>query len=121
MKQKIRALISKIKSVIARRRFAFFIASMIFVATILVSVSMYVYYSSGAYSLDLSRPEYKERRSEIKKDSNKNDVFDESGEITDSVLDDFLVQFRSEEKQIKDTKAFQGEVLSDEELGISEK
>ena len=48
-------------------KFAVFIGSTILVSVLLVSISMFVYYQSDAYRLDLSRPEYTSRRSEISK------------------------------------------------------
>ena len=46
-------------------KFAVFIGSTILVSVLLVSISMFVYYQSDAYRLDLSRPEYTSRRSKI--------------------------------------------------------
>ena len=84
-------------------KFAVFIGSTILVSVLLVSISMFVYYQSDAYRLDLSRPEYTARRSEISK-----------------TIKEFLKLYDDEAKGIAKTKAFSNDVLSDKELlGIS--
>lgn len=111
-----RAIVEKIK----HHQLQVFIALTIIVSIILVLISMRMYYSAGAYKLDLSRPEYVQIRSQIEKDPKDNNKFDEQGPISKGVLDDFLKRYRAEEESITDSKSFEGDALSDEWIGLSE-
>ena len=58
-------------------RLQLFVALAISVSVILVIISMGLYYSSNAYKLDLSRPEYIQVRSQIEKDPKDSSGFSE--------------------------------------------
>ena len=71
-------------------KFAVFIGSTILVSILLVSISMFVYYQSDAYRLDLSRPEYTSRRSEISKNlEDKSKDFDAQGPVNEQTIKEF--------------------------------
>ena len=98
-------------------KFAVFIGSTILVSIFLVSISMFVYYQSDAYRLDLSRPEYTSRRSEISKNlEDKSKDFDAQGSVNEQTIKEFLKLYDDEAKGIAKTKAFSNDVLSDKEL-----
>ena len=54
---------------IARHRFLAMIGGVVVVALIMTSISMTLYVTSGASSLDLSRPGYVQARSQVKDDT----------------------------------------------------
>lgn len=96
-----------------------FLMMTIAMAAILVAVSMNIYYTSNAFRLDLSRPEYKQVRSQIAKESKADSLYPAQGSIDKDSLDDFLGRYRQEEAKIVDAKAYQVDTLSDEQLGLS--
>lgn len=104
---------------IERRRLMVFVVAAILVASLLVTISMNIYYTSDAFRLDLSRPAYESRRSEINQDSKeKNNTFDAQGPVNRKVLDEFLTMYDDESKGALQRNAFSSEVLGDKELGI---
>ena len=108
-----------VRQFVEQHRFGVFIGGVISLAIVLVVISMWLYYSSDAFRLDLSRPEYMELRSEITKGSETKDAFEAQGAIDDEVLDDFLRRYKVEASKALDAKAFSNDVLSDEQLGIA--
>lgn len=112
----------KIKDIIRKYKLPVFLIVAILLAGILVGTSVRMYYVSGAAQLDLSRPEYVSVRSQIDKNATKktSDLFDTQGEVTDTVLEEFLVDYRIQSSKALDSGAFSNEVLSDEALGISQ-
>lgn len=103
---------------IKRFKFQVFLGSVIAISLVLVNISMNLYYSTNAYQLDLSRPEYVKVRSQIEKDPKDEDSFSEQGPVNQETLEDFLNRFQAEERKAIDSKAFQNDVLGDEQLGI---
>lgn len=110
--------IEHLQKFVNKHRFSVFITGVVSLAVFLVLISMKIYYSSDAFRLDLSRPEYMELRSEINKGTESKDAFDSQGPIDDQVLDDFLKRYNSESDKVTKTKAFSNDVLSDSQLGI---
>lgn len=108
----------RLLSLVCRYKFLAFLVVAITIAFVLVVISVSVYYKSGAYQLDLSRPEYQSVRSQINKDEKNLRGFDAQGEISDKVLDEFLELYKKEAKQVLKAKAFSNDVLSDEQLGF---
>lgn len=108
----------KLHRLVMRYKLPAFLVAVILVALALVLVSVKIYYNSGAFQLDLSRPEYQSVRSQINKDQKNLKSFDSQGEITDKVLDDFLKLYIEESDKVLQAKAFSNDVLSDEQLGL---
>lgn len=95
------------------------VISVIMVSIVLVSISMYLYYSSDAFRVDLSRPDYVPYRAQIDNSNDHNrDMFEAQGEVTGKVLDDFLQKYKQEEKKANGARVFASDVLSDDQLGI---
>lgn len=95
------------------------VVSVIMVSIVLVSISMYLYYSSDAFRVDLSRPDYVPYRAQIDNSNDHNrDMFEAQGEVTGKVLDDFLQKYKQEEKKADGARVFASDVLSDDQLGI---
>lgn len=113
-----RGVMMQIRQWVLRHRFLAFLITVIGLAVVMVLISMDIYYKSGAFQLDLSRPEYKPVRSQISSDTKTEDTFASQGEITNEVLDDFLTRYKTEASRASDAQAFQNDVLSDEQLGM---
>lgn len=110
----------RIKQLVSRHKIAAALAGIIGVAFALVFISMTIYYRSGAFQLDLSRPEYKSLRSQIDTDTKTTDTFEAQGEINEEVLDDFLARYKDKSARALEAKAFSTDVLSDQQLGLTE-
>lgn len=96
------------------------VLSVIAVSIVLVGISMHLYYSSDAFRVDLSRPDYVPYRAQIDNSNDHNrDMFEAQGEVTGNVLDSFLQKYKQEEKKADGARAFASDVLSDDQLGIS--
>ena len=119
MKPHTQRTVQAARQLIEQHRFGAFITGVIGLAIVLVLISMRLYYSSDAFRLDLSRPEYVELRSEITKGSETKDAFEAQGSVDEVVLDDFLRRYNTEADKVLKAKAFANDVLSDEQLGLS--
>lgn len=108
----------KIKQLISQYKLPAFLVAVIGLAFVLVLISMHVYYVSGTFQLDLSRPEYTPVRAQIEKESKTKQTFDAQGSIDNQVLDDFLTQYKNEADRAVKAQAYSNNVLSDEQLGL---
>ncbi len=109
---------NRVKQWVLRHRLPAFLIGVIALALVLVMISMNAYYASGAYQLDLSRPEYKEVRSQIESTPKSKDAFEAQGDINEEVIDDFLSRYKEQAGRAIEADAFSGDVLSNEQLGI---
>jgi hypothetical protein len=103
-----------------KHSFLLFITSSIAVASVIVTISMAMYNGSGAAQLDLSRPGYKDVRSQIEKNDVDFQTFSASGPISKKVISDFKATYDKQAKKIKVVNAFGGDPLSTDALGISD-
>ena len=101
----------KLSELIHRHKLPAFLVAVVILAGVLVVISVSVYYRSGAYQLDLSRPEYKDVRSQIEKDKKVNDLFDAQGPVDEATLNDFLKQYQEEADKALEADAFGTEPL----------
>ena len=108
----------KFLALVHRHKLPALLVAVVGLAAVLVSVSISVNYSSGAYQLDLSRPEYKGVRSQIERDKKTDDTFDTQGEADAAVIDDFLGRYQQEADKALKADAYGTDVLSNEQLGI---
>lgn len=108
----------QIKDFANRYKLPVFLASSVLLAGVLVAISMVIYYKSGAYQLDLSRPEYQGVRSQIEADQKADDAFAAQGAVDVGVLDDFLDQYQKQADKALAADAYSTDVLSNEQLGI---
>lgn len=109
----------RLKQFIATHKLPVLVVAVIMLSATLVSVSMYLYYSSDAFRLDLSRPDYTQYRDKINTSEGTEHQFASQGSITPAVLDEFLAEYQKEQQKSSGGKAFLNNVLSDEQLGIS--
>lgn len=101
-----------------RHRFGLMIILAIFIASILVAVSMALYNSSGAAQLDLSRPGYNDVRKKVE-NSDGFQNYPNSGVLNTTVVTEFKSLFDQKAKTIESVDAFGGDPLSPNSLGIS--
>ena len=117
---KIKQLGRRIVGLITQYKLPTMVLSVIAVSIVLVGISMHLYYSSDAFRVDLSRPDYVPYRAQIDNSNDHNrDMFEAQGEVTGNVLDSFLQKYKQEEKKADGARAFASDVLSDDQLGIS--
>ena len=108
----------KLKTFLQAHTLPVMVASVIVISSVLVSISMYLYYSSDAFRLDLSRPDYAQYRDKIDVAEGTERHFASQGAITPAALDEFLKEYDEEQKKSGGSKAFANDVLSDDQLGI---
>jgi H+/gluconate symporter-like permease len=108
----------EIAEVIDGHQFGIMVVIAIIVASILVIVSMSLYYSSGTAQLDLSRPGYIDVRDQI---DNSDDLqnYPSSGAITTSVLAEFKLLFDQKVSKIESVDTFGGDPLNPDGLGLT--
>ena len=117
---KFKQLSRRIVGLITQDTLPTMVLSVIAVSIVLVGISMHLYYSSDAFRVDLSRPDYVPYRAQIVNSNDHNrDMFEAQGEVTGNVLDSFLQKYKQEEKKADGARAFASDVLSDDQLGIS--
>lgn len=105
----------------SKRRFLIFVSISILVAFVLVLISMYMYNSSGAAQLDLSRPGYVSVRSQAISDDGDFKNYSSTGTIDQSSITEFKTLYASQAQKTKAVDAFGGDPLSPDALGISTK
>lgn len=103
----------------SHHRFIVLIIGSIVIAFLFLAISLAMYTSTGTAQLDLSRPGYQSVRDQAK--INKEfDSFSATGPVNDSVLGEFEKSYRKQASQTTSVDAFNGEVLSDEALGLDD-
>jgi len=105
-------------SFVNKHSFKIFITTSIIISFIIVNISMFLYYGSGAAQLDLSRPGYQDVRDKIEVDDGEFYDYPDSGPMNDTVIDDFKVLYEKYVRKVKLIDAFGGDPLSPKELGI---
>jgi hypothetical protein len=103
-----------------KHRFLLLIIMAILVTTVLVLISMTMYYSSGAAQLDLSRPGYKGVRAQVEKNDSDFQNYSASGSITQDTISEFMSLYSKQAQKTKAVDAFGGDPLSPESLGIND-
>lgn len=100
-----------------QHKFMVLVALTIVISIILTIVSLWLYRTSGAAQLDLSRPGYESVR-ERASQTDEITSFSASGPLDGQVLDDFRALYDDELKKITELDNFGSDVLSDATLGI---
>lgn len=88
-----------------QHRFFLLVALVIIVSCIMVVIGMYVYNTSGAAQVDLSRPGYQSVRREAKRDS-VNDSFPATGELDANAFDSFNKMYSEHARQVVGVDSF---------------
>lgn len=93
----------------------------VLVAFITTTVSLVIYHNSGDIYLDRSRPGYLPDAAEIEEGEDLEYVFDKTGKMSMTVLEEYLKNLEAEAQAIDAfAKPFDAGALSDERLGIPE-
>ena len=100
-----------------QHKFMLLVGMTIIVALLLVSVSLWLYNSSGAAQLDLSRPGYQSVREQAKQ-SKDFTGFPSTGALDKEALDEFRRLYDEQLREATAVESFGGDVMSDEALGI---
>ncbi len=92
------------------------------IAITTTSVSLLVYHNSGDIYLDRSRPGFLPDEDELEKKEEKKESdyeFNKTGEITKSVLQEYLNELEEEIKELNEISSpFDAKALSDKTFGI---
>lgn len=107
------------KSFSAHYRLPLMIIVSVFLALILVLVSMILYKVNGASQLDLSRPGYVNVRSKTIDNTVEFKNYSETGLVDQAAIDEFKNLYDEQAGKIKLADAFKSDPLSPDELGIS--
>lgn len=100
-------------------RFIALIGGSIAIALALVSVSIALYFSSGAAQVDLSRPVYQSVREQTKPEETYKG-FSSSGAVDEKTLNEFSQLYKERAKDVTSVDAFNSDVLSDAALNIGD-
>lgn len=103
---------------IARHRLVAMIALVISVAMVMITISMTLYVTSGAASLDLSRPGYSQARSQVKDDT-VSKSFPDTGPLDKSAYDKYKLLFAEQQKTIKSLGSYEPTPIDDTSLRLS--
>lgn len=95
-----------------------FIIFSLIVASGLVGVSLFLYNTSGAAQLDLSRPGYTSVRSKASSTEANTQTFSSDGKINKSIIEKFKKLFSKQANEAKSTNAFSGDPLNPSALGL---
>ncbi len=101
-----------------QHKFMLLVGLTIVLSLILVSISLWLYNSSGAAQLDLSRPGYQSVRDQAVHDSEFTG-FPSSGKLDAEAIREFRELYEDRLAELTAHESFGGEVLSDSALGIS--
>lgn len=99
----------------ARHRFVVLLAGATLIALVLTTISITIYYRSGAAQLDLSRPGYRSVSDKVEKDTT-DDSFSASGAVTKDVIEEFIKLYDAQAAKAKGVDAFNGDPLNPEVL-----
>ena len=100
-----------------QHKFMVLVALTIFVSLGLVGISLWLYNSSGAAQLDLSRRSYDSVRDKAKQENDFTE-FSSSGSINEDTLNEFRNIYDKQLKEATAVQSFGGDVMSDDALGI---
>lgn len=102
-----------------QHKFMVLVGLTIVLSLMLVMLSLWLYKTSGAAQLDLSRPGYESVRSQANQSSDFTG-FPSSGAIDKESLDEFRQLYDKQLKEATAVESFGGDVMSDAALGIGE-
>lgn len=98
------------------RLFWLVIGAVIVLAILLTGVSLALYYTSGSAQLDLSRPNYKDVRSQIISKEETAFKIDSAGVIDDNMINEFKSLYEQQIQKATAIDAFAGDPLDPTQL-----
>jgi hypothetical protein len=109
----------KFFAIVGRYQFAAMITAAVLLTAILTTISIWVYVSSGAINIDLSRPGYEKIRADTLAETPETQ-FLATGPIDKTAVDDFNARLETLQTELGSMNNFSNDVMSDEALGIAE-
>lgn len=100
-------------------RFLAMIIASILISGGLVGISLYLYGTSGAAQLDLSRPGYVDIRDKTIDSSSEFKNYSTTGSIDQSAIDEFKDLYDEQADKIKLAAAFKSDPLNPDSFGIN--
>ena len=98
--------------------FSLFIFVAIFVTVVMTSVSMWLYKSSGAANLDLSRPGYESVRTEVQDDNTATQPYSATGDLDSNSISDFRNRYQKIIDKLGKTSNYDESDMTDANLGL---
>jgi hypothetical protein len=108
---------TRLKIWASQHQLACFITVALFIAAVMTLISLWLYLSSGAMRLDLSRPGYEEVRQKVV-DNDSQQTFLPSGPLTQETAKDFQALLDEQQNQLKVMGDFNDQALSDSNVGL---
>lgn len=96
-------------------RYMILITGVIFISILLVTLSMWLYNTSGTAQLDLSRPGYQSVREQAE-GGEEYKGFDASGSLDQAALKEFKKLYSERASRVRSIDAFGSDALSDDAL-----
>lgn len=110
--------IRRIRGVVDQHRLLVALSTVVVLAIGMAIVSVSLYYGTGFYRFDLSRPGYERERSEISQPTPEK-TYDTTSPVTSSTVTEFLQEFDARQSDLQAYGDFRDPSLSDEDLQIS--
>ena len=104
-------------SVWQRHRFFVLIAGVIVISFVMIIIGMYIYNTSGAAQVDLSRPGYKSVQAEASRQG-VTDAYSATGDLTADDFDEFNKMYDEHSRQVVGVESFDPEALSNDTLQL---
>lgn len=104
---------------IQEHRFFALIGLVVLVALVMTSLSLTLYVTSGAASLDLSRPGYEQVRTQVKEDT-VSSSFSPTGALDQSEYERYKSLFEKQVKTISELGNYEPAPISDRPLRLSD-
>ncbi len=98
-----------------QHRLSLLLGLTVLIAIVLTSVSVFIYSTSGAAQLDLSRPGYKSVSNKVEKDDTIT-TYSASGPVNKATIQEFITQYDDQAAKAKAVDAFNGDPLNPEVL-----
>jgi hypothetical protein len=112
-------MIEQVKKWIIKHQWPAFIIAVLVVATLLTSVSLWLYKVSGAAKLDLSRPGYEKIREDVQDDGDGTKPFSPTGVLDDAAIADFRSRYENIKARLDHMNDYDDATMSDENLGLA--
>lgn len=102
----------------ARHKFVTLIAGTLAISLVLVSISLWLYASSGTELLDLSRPGYQDVSKSLTSEDSTNKEFSSTGPLDHKTMTEFQYLYGDSVKKVTNGNPFGGDPLSPDTLGL---
>lgn len=102
----------------ARHKFVTLIFGTLTISIILVSISLWLYASSGTELLDLSRPGYQDVSKSLASENSASKEFSSTGPLDHKIMTEFQSLYSDNTKKVINGAPFGGDPLSPDTLGL---